>query len=51
MLSMYRLINLGLEVRTKETAGDKYPNVLFSAPPSGSEDYPKEVPVPAMYQI
>lgn len=41
---MSRLQNLGMEVRTKETAGDeKYPFVLFAAPPSGSDDYPKEV--------
>jgi hypothetical protein len=39
-----RLRNLGLDVRVKDDGGDeKYSNVLFSAPPSGSADYPAEV--------
>jgi len=40
-----RLHKLGLDAATKETLapGKKYPHVLFSAPPSGSEDYAAEV--------
>jgi hypothetical protein len=30
-------------VKAEAIAGEKYPNVLFAAPPSGSEDYPAEV--------
>jgi hypothetical protein len=39
-----RLRALGLQPRTKAEAGDrKFPFVVFSAPPSGSEDYAAEV--------
>ncbi len=36
---------MGLQplVKSSLTAGDRYPFVLFSAPPSGSQDYAKEV--------
>ena len=39
-----RLRALGLQPRTKAEAGDRrFPFVVFSAPPSGSEDYAAEV--------
>lgn len=35
---------VGLQPRTKAEAGDgKFPFVVFSAPPSGSDDYAAEV--------
>lgn len=38
------LLSLGISPVTKETqSGDKYPFVIFCAPPSGSEDYAAEV--------
>ena len=40
----HRLRQMKIEPRTKEGSNDrKFPYVLFSAPPSGSEDYPAEV--------
>eukprot|EP00892_Ulva_mutabilis_P009982 jgi/Ulvmu1/7356/UM036_0016.1 len=39
-----RLSKLGFHARTKDNADDtKFANVLFAAPPSGSDDYPAEV--------
>lgn len=39
-----RLLSIGVFPRLKEKAGDeRYPFVVFSAPPSGSEDYAAEV--------
>lgn len=39
-----RLLSIGMFPRLKEKAGDeRYPFVVFSAPPSGSEDYAAEV--------
>lgn len=39
-----KLTSLGLQPVKKADAGkEKYPYVLFSAPPSGSQDYPAEV--------
>ena len=40
----YRLLRMGIQPRLKKDAGsEKFPYVLFSAPPSGSNDYPGEV--------
>lgn len=39
-----RLVSLGVMPRLKDNAGDEqFPFVVFSAPPSGSEDYEAEV--------
>ena len=39
-----RLVSLGVHPRVKAEAGDEqFPFVVFSAPPSGSEDYEAEV--------
>ena len=39
-----RLLRMGIQPRLKQDAGsEKFPYVLFSAPPSGSDDYPGEV--------
>lgn len=41
-----RLTALGIHPRTKQSASSQdttFPNVLFAAPPSGSENYPQEV--------
>lgn len=39
-----RLSSMGLDVRKNEEADDcMFPNVVFTAPPSGSEDYAAEV--------
>lgn len=38
------LLSLGISPVTKDSqSGDKYPYVIFCAPPSGSEDYSAEV--------
>jgi len=38
------LLSVGISPVTKDTqSGDKYPFVIFCAPPSGSEDYAAEV--------
>ena len=42
-----RLRGLGLQPRVKTGAGDddeRFPHVVFAAPPSGSADYVAEVP-------
>lgn len=40
----YRLQKMKIKPRVKDGAGSQqYPYVLFSAPPSGSADYPAEV--------
>lgn len=45
-----RLSSMGLDVRTNEEADDgMFPNVVFAAPPSGSEDYAAEVCPPSIY--
>ncbi|ACO64862.1 predicted protein [Micromonas commoda] len=45
-----RLLSLGVFPRLKEKAGDEqYPFVVFSAPPSGSEDYAAEVEAALKY--
>jgi len=38
-----RLLRLGLQPATKPWSGERFDNVLFSAPPSGSSDYVAEV--------
>eukprot|EP00891_Asterochloris_glomerata_P002053 jgi/Astpho2/2053/Aster-00549 len=39
-----QLLRMGIQPRLKQDAGpEKFPYVLFSAPPSGSDDYPGEV--------
>ena len=41
-----RLLRTGIQPRLKQDAGpEKFPYVLFSAPPSGSDDYPGEVSI------
>ena len=45
-----RLLSLGVFPRLKEKAGDEQcPFVVFSAPPSGSEDYAAEVEAALKY--